>query len=400
MARNLSPAFRPGQFSGKVPRMRQIALVLLLCCACGSQKHAVSAQDLDFHQRAIVIDAHSDVTEAIYYEGYDFGVRHQDHNSDLPRMREGGLDAQFFSIFVHPESVDIHQFFPESLKQIDAVEAMVKANSSKIAMARTAEQIKANAEAGKASALLGVEGGHLLLPGSEDEQLQHLRDFAARGVRYLTLSWSSSSPIGGSTAEGEQEGLTPFGKRAIAEMEKLGIIIDLSHGSDPLFWDVIRLAKKPLLLTHSSSRELSHAPRNASDSMLTAVARNGGAVCVDFSRTYLDDKFRKATQGLLQKTKGMHPSEKQKLYAGAKLPAVPLSVLVDHIDHMVRVAGVDHVCLGSDYDSAPMFPVGLEDVSKLPALTEEMRKRGRSNEDIEKILGGNLLRVLAANEAH
>lgn len=400
MGSNLSLAFRRGQFSGKVQDMRPIAFALLLCCACGSQKHLVSARDLDFHQRAIVIDAHSDVTEAIFYEGYDFGVRHQDHNSDLPRMREGGLDAQFFSIFVHPESVDLHEFFPQSMKEIDAVEAMVAANSSKIAMARTADQIKANAFAGKASALLGVEGGHLLLPGTEDEQLQHLRDFAARGVRYLTLSWSSSSPIGGSTAEGEQEGLTPFGKRVVAEMEKLGIIIDLSHGSDPLFWDVIRLARKPLLLTHSSSRELSHAPRNASDAMLTAVARNGGAVCVDFSRTYLDDNFRKASQALLQKTKGMHPSEKQKLYAGTTLPAVPLSALVDHIDHLVRIAGVDHVCLGSDYDSAPLFPVGLEDVSKLPVLTEEMRKRGRSDEDIEKILGGNLLRVLAANEDH
>ncbi len=400
MGSNLSLAFRRGQFSGKVQDMRPIAFALLLCCACGSQKHLVSARDLDFHQRAIVIDAHSDVTEAIFYEGYDFGVRHQDHNSDLPRMREGGLDAQFFSIFVHPESVDLHEFFPQSMKEIDAVEAMVAANSSKIAMARTADQIKANAFAGKASALLGVEGGHLLLPGTEDEQLQHLRDFAARGVRYLTLSWSSSSPIGGSTAEGEQEGLTPFGKRVVAEMEKLGIIVDLSHGSDPLFWDVIRLARKPLLLTHSSSRELSHAPRNASDAMLTAVARNGGAVCVDFSRTYLDDNFRKASQALLQKTKGMHPSEKQKLYAGTTLPAVPLSALVDHIDHLVRIAGVDHVCLGSDYDSAPLFPVGLEDVSKLPVLTEEMRKRGRSDEDIEKILGGNLLRVLAANEDH
>ena len=379
--------------------MRKPALALLLCCACGANKAVVSADDQDFHQRAIVIDAHSDVTEAIFYQGYDFGVRHQDHNLDLPRMHEGGLDAQFFSIFVHPESVDIHQFFSESMKEIDAIEAMVKANSSKIAMARTAAQVKENAEAGKASALLGVEGGHLLLPGSEEQQLQHLRDFAARGVRYLTLSWSSSSPIGGSTAEGAQEGLTPFGKRAVAEMEKLGLIVDLSHGSDPLFWDVIRLAKKPLLLTHSSSRELSAAPRNASDSMLTAVARNGGAVCVDFSRTYLDDKFRKATQGLLQKTKGMHPSEKAKLYAAAKLPAVPLAALVDHIDHMVQVAGVDHVCLGSDYDSAPMFPVGLEDVSKLPSLTAELRRRGRSNADIEKILGGNLLRVLAANEA-
>ena len=379
--------------------MRTLAIAAVLCFACGSKRSVVSKDDQDFHQRATVIDAHSDITEAIFYEGYDFGVRHADRSVDLPRMREGGLDAVFFSIAVHPESVDISQFFSEAMKQIDAVQAMVRANAGRIALARTAEDLKANADKGVASALLGVEGGHMLLPGSEDEQLQHLRQLSARGVRYLTLSWSSSSPIGGSTAEGSEEGLTPFGKRVVAEMQNLGLVIDLSHGSDPLFWDVIRIAKKPVLLTHSASRELSHHPRNASDVMLTAVAHNGGAVCVDFSRTFLDDRFRKASQGLLQKTKGMHNSEKVKLYAAQKdLPEVPLSRLVDHIEHVAQVAGIDHVCLGSDYDGAPMFPVGLEDVSKLPALTAELRKRGRSNEDIEKILGGNLLRVLAANE--
>lgn len=377
---------------------RPIALALLACCACASRKPVVSADDKDFHERAIVVDAHSDITEAIYYENYDFGVRHEERNLDLPRMREGGLDAEFFSVLIHPESVDLTLFFSEANKEIDAVEAMVKANATKIARARTAEEVRTNARNGLTSALLGVEGGHMLLPGTEDEQLQHLRDFAARGVRYLALAWSSSSPIGGSTAEGDQQGLTPFGRRVIAEMEKLGVVIDLSHGSDPLFWDVIRLAKKPVLLTHSASRELSAHPRNASDSMLAAVARNGGAVCADFSRTFLDDKYRRATQALLQKTKGMHNEEKVKLYAKEKLPDVPLSKLVDHLEHMVQVAGVDHVCLGSDFDGAPMFPSGLEDVSRLPALTAELRRRGHSDADLEKILGGNILRVLAANE--
>ena len=177
--------------------------------------------------------------------------------------------------------------------------------------------------------LIGVEGGHLLLPGSEEEQLAHLKAFADRGVRYLTLSWSSSSPIGGSTAEGQQQGLTDFGKRAIAGMEKLGMVVD----------------------------------------------------------------FRKATQPLLQKTKAMHNSEKVELYQREKLPEVPVSTLVDHLEHVAKVAGVDHVCLGSDFDGAPMMPVGLEDVSRLPAITALLKQRGWTDENVRKVLGENVLRV-------
>ena len=246
--------------------------------------------------------------------------------------------------------------------------------------------------------ILAVEGGHLLLPGTEDEQLAHLKAFADRGVRSLTLAWSSSSPIGGSTAEDAKTGLTPFGKRVLAEMERLGIVADLSHGSDALFWDVIAAATRPILLTHSAARALSNHPRNASDEMLQAVARNGGAVCVDFSRTFLDDRFRRATQALLQKTKGMRASEKMELYRRENLPEVRLDTLVDHIEHVARVAGNDHVCLGSDFDDAPMMPLGLEDASKYPAITAALRARGWTPRNIRKVLGENLLRVLAASE--
>jgi membrane dipeptidase len=378
--------------------MRNAALALL-CAACASSRTVeVTAQDRQLHLDAVVVDAHSDIAEAVFYEGYDLLSRHQDHHVDLPRLQEGGIDAEIFSIFVHPESVDLTQFFPTALRQIDLLQQVALGSGGALQMARNADEVRENADKGVTSMLLGIEGGHLLLPGTEEEQLAHLKAFADRGVRYLTLSWSSSSPIGGSTAEDAKTGLTPFGRRVLAEMERLGIVADLSHGSDALFWDVVREAKKPVLLSHSAARALSGHPRNASDEMLRAVAGNGGAACVDFSPTFLDDRFRRATQALLQKTKGMRNAEKAALYRREKLPEVPLSTLIDHIEHMARVAGIDHVCLGSDFDGAPMMPAGLEDASKLPALTAELRKRGWPPENIRKLLGENLLRVLAANE--
>lgn len=358
----------------------------------------MTAQDRQLHLDAVVVDAHTDVTEAVFYEKYDLLSRHDTRHVDLPRLQEGGIDAEFFSIFVHPESVDLTQFFPTALRQIDLLQQVARDSGGALQMARNADEVRENADKGVTSMLLGVEGGHLLLPGTEEEQLAHLKVFADRGVRYLTLSWSSSSPIGGSTAEDAKTGLTPFGRRVLAEMDRLGIVADLSHGSDALFWDVIRQAKKPLLLSHSAARALSNHPRNASDEMLRALGSNGGAACVDFSPTFLDDRFRLASQALLQRTKGMRNAEKTALYKREKLPEVPLSTLVDHIEHMVRVAGIDHVCLGSDFDGAPMMPVGLEDASKLPALTARLRARGWAPQDIRKLLGENLLRVLAANE--
>jgi membrane dipeptidase len=371
----------------------------MLCAACAATRTGqITPEDRKLHLDAVVVDAHSDITEAMFYDGYDLLARHAERHVDLPRLQEGGVDAEFFSVFVHPESVDLTQFFPTALRQIDLLQKIARGSGGALRMARNAEEVRENADMGVTSMLLGVEGGHLLLPGTEDEQLAHLKTFADRGVRYLTLSWSSSSPIGGSTAEDASTGLTPFGGRVLAELARLGIVADLSHGSDALFWDVIREAKKPILLTHSAARALSNHPRNASDAMLQAVARNGGACCVDFSRTFLDDRFRRATQALLQKTKGMRTAEKVQLYQREKLPEVPLATLLDHIEHVARVAGADHVCLGSDFDNAPMMPVGLEDASRLPALTAALRARGWSAENLRKLLGENVLRVLAANE--
>ena len=378
--------------------MRRTTLALL-CLACASGKGTgITADDRRLHLDAVVVDAHCDIAQAMFYEGYDLLSRHTTHHVDLPRLQEGGVDAEVFAIAVHPESVDLTQFFPTAMRQIDLLQQVTRKSGGALQIARNADEVPDNADKGVTSMILAVEGGHLLLPGTEEEQLAHLKAFADRGVRSLTLAWSSSSPIGGSTAEDAKTGLTPFGKRVLSEMERLGIVADLSHGSDALFWDVIAAATRPILLTHSAARALSNHPRNASDEMLQAVARNGGAVCVDFSRTFLDDRFRRATQALLQKTKGMLASEKMELYRRENLPEVRPDTLVDHIEHVARVAGNDHVCLGSDFDDAPMMPVGLEDASKYPAITAALRARGWTPRNIRKVLGENLLRVLAASE--
>jgi membrane dipeptidase len=208
--------------------------------------------------------------------------------------------------------------------------------------------------------------------------------------------------MGGSSGDaGDGQGLTDFGRRMLDEMQRLGMIPDVSHVSDPLFWDVVRYVKKPILASHSSARELANVPRNMTDAMLKAVAKNGGAVCVNFFPGFLDAGYAQAMRPLQAKLRGLPNREREKLMKAeaSKLPPVPLSRLIDHIDHIAKVAGVDHVCLGSDFDGVPALPVGMEDVSKLPAIAVELRQRGYREADITKILGENTLRVLEANEA-
>jgi membrane dipeptidase len=357
----------------------------------------------ELHRRAIVIDTHSDCTQRITYDRIDFAKSQPGMHVDLPKMRAGGLDAEFFSIFVPPWQTRREGYFAEALKQFDAVDAMIQANADTIAPARTAADIRANAERKRISALFGVEGGHALLPGNEQEMLEHLRTFHARGARYLTLTWSIASPIGGSSGDGSHDqGLTEVGRTIIDEMERLGVMVDVSHVSDALFWDVIRYARKPLIASHSSARALANVPRNMTDPMLQAVARNGGAVCVNFGPAFLDQDFFASEQAIWRRLRALAlpPRDVWRTVRdeAARLPPVPLARLVDHIDHVAKVAGVDHVCLGSDFDGIPATPSGLEDVSKLPALTAELRGRGYGPGELEKILGGNVLRVLAANE--
>src|SRR5438034_1920209 len=385
------------------PRLAAITSGTLLLMAGCPSRPATAVSDLELHRRAIVIDTHSDCTQRIAYDGIDFATAQPDMQVDLPKMRAGGLDAQFFSIFVGPWRTGPEGYYAEALKQFDAVHAMIRANPDTIAWARTAADVRANAERKRISALFGVEGGHALLPGGETEMLEHLRTFHARGARYLTLTWSIASPLGGSSGDdSDGRGLTDVGRRIIDEMERLGMMVDVSHVSDPLFWDVIRYARKPVIASHSSARELANVPRNLSDPMLRAIARNGGAVCVNYGPAFLDQEYFVREQAVWSRVRALGLPRREFWRTvraeAAQLTPVPLSRLVDHIEHVARVAGIDHVCLGSDFDGIPSAPAGLEDVSKLPALTAALRARGYGQADLAKILGGNVLRVLGANE--
>src|SRR5580765_2978667 len=360
--------------------------------------------DDELHRQAIVIDTHADTTQFITYRGFDIAKPQPETQLDLPKAAAGGLDAQFFSIFVLPMRFKPDQFYAEALHQIDAIDKLAKDNPTRLRVARTAADVRANAAAGVMSALYGLEGAHALLPGDHAAQMEHLRALAARGVRYMTLTWINSNDIAGSAGDaGDIQGLTPFGTEVVKEMNRLGVVIDVSHVSDPTFWDALRASAKPVLATHSSARALTNIPRNMTDAMLKAVAANGGAVCVNFGSAFLDDAFHKAEQAVWAKKRTGPPWESwRQIRADARAiePKVPLARLLDHIQRVAHVAAVDHTCLGSDFDGVPVTPVGLEDVSKLPAITAGLRARGFSPADVEKILGGNVLRVLEANEKH
>lgn len=358
--------------------------------------------DEALHRRAIVFDTHADTTQFITYAGADIARRQPELQIDLAKAAAGGLDAELFSIFVFPKRFPKEQYFTEALHQMDALEAAAKASPSRLRLARTAAEVRAAARTGALAVLYGVEGGHALWPGDERVQLEHLRAFAARGVRYMTLTWSVSNDLGGSSGDaGDIRGLTPFGAEVVKEMNRLGVIVDVSHVSDPTFWDAIRATSKPVLASHSSARALTNIPRNMTDAMLRAVAANGGAVCVNFGSAFLDQDFHEREGAVWAKER---TGELRDIWRGIRAdaaalsPPVPLARLVDHIAHVAKVAGADHTCLGSDFDGVPVTPVGMEDASKLPAITAALRARGFSPSDVEKILGGNVLRVLEANE--
>src|SRR2546427_3320450 len=334
-----------------LPRFAALACSALpLMAGCPSRPATATFDVEELHRRAIVIDTHSDCTQRIAYDGVDFAQAQPDMHLDLPKMLAGGLDAEFFSIFVGPWRAKPEGYYAEALKQFDAVHAMIRAHPDTIAWAKTAADVRANAERKRISALFGVEGGHALLPGGETEMLEHLRTFHARGARYLTLTWSIASPLGGSSGDdSDGRGLTDVGRRIIDEMERLGMMVDVSHVSDPLFWDVVRYARKPVIASHSSARELANVPRNMSDPMLRAVARNGGAVCVNFGPAFLDRDFYAREQAVFARVRGLGlpPKESWRTVREevARLPGVPLARLVDHIDHVAKGAGIDHGCL-------------------------------------------------------
>jgi len=368
---------------------------------------AVSARAKQIHDRAIVNDTHDDTTQRLLFDKtFDIAVRQKNGNIDIPRMREGGLDGLFFSIWV-PSDVTGAPAVKTATALIESVHKAVKAHPNDLVLATTAADVRRAAAEHKIAALMGMEGGHMI-----NDDLGQLRKYAADGVRYLTLThFKNNNWADSSTDKAQHNGLTPFGKDVVRELNKLGMMVDISHVADKTFYDALEVSKAPVIASHSSCRAIANHPRNMTDDMLRALARNGGVVMINYHVAFLSEEFRVASEkrsgdvvasnaAMAKKCGGNEAcatmeSEREDHEAMRKgeLPMVTWEKIVEHIDHAVKVAGADHVGLGSDFDGATM-PFGMEDASKLPKITDALLKKGYSESDIDKILGGNILRVM------
>src|SRR5271156_5812549 len=399
--------------------MRRIPAVVLCAVCCliagvmltrAAAVDNISAQAHKLHFSSIVLDTHDDTTQRLFSKDYDLGKQNRDGNVDIPRMREGGMNAIFFSIWIDgritgPPAVQ------KALDQIDAVRENVKKYSKDMQLARTADDVRRAHAQGKIAALMGVEGGHMI-----GNDIRMVRIFADLGVRYMTLThfyndeWADSS-----TDKPAHNGLTDFGKDVVREMNRQGIVVDISHVSDKTFYDALEVSKAPLLVSHSSCRALCNHVRDMSDDMIKALAAKGGVIQINYEKSFIDraykdaqDKFSGGVVAMMDRLKKECGDNEEcvnkkmtemadKATAEGKLPHVSWERIIDHIDHAVKLVGPDHVGLGSDFDGANM-PEGMDDASKLPKITEALLRKGYSEEDIRKILGGNLLRVMEANE--
>ena len=390
-------------------------LVIAFCASVVAQNVGVSPKAREIQDSAIVIDTHADTPQRFVDQNFDIGsvTPVSEGNIDLQKAREGNLGAEFFSIWVAPDIYKGH-FAKRTLDLIDAVYEQAARHPDQMMMAFSAEDIveARSGEHKKLAALMGIEGGH-----SIEGDIRLLRDYYRLGVRYMTLTWSNTNEIGDSSGDLDKKdvkhhnGLTPFGKQVVLEMNRLGMMVDISHVADKTFWDALAVTKAPVIASHSSARALSQAARNMTDDMLRAVAKNGGVVDVNFYSGFVDDKFRQAEQAQkpardkaiaaalqARRDKGLPVNymDEDRIQRDwiTKIPPPPLSALIDQIDHVAKVAGVDHVGLGSDFDGVSgALPAGMDSVADLPKITQGLLDRGYNPEQIQKILGGNVLRV-------
>jgi membrane dipeptidase len=371
----------------------------------------VSPRARDLHFRSIVIDTHDDTTQRLVWDNFDLGHRDSLGAIDIPRMREGGLGAIFMSIWM-PGSVTGPLAVKRALDQIDAVREQVRRHPQDLMLATSAEDIRRAHAAGKIAVLMGMEGGHMI-----DSDLGVLRMYAALGVRYLTLTHSVNDEwADSSTDKPAHNGLTDFGKQVVQEMNRLGVMVDISHVSDKTFYDALAVSQAPMIASHSSCRALCDVPRDMTDDMIRALAAKGGVIQINYYRGFISQEYADAAKALREEIRvkeaevnkqcgdnaacQLKEGERiiREFTAAGKLPRVSYEKIVGHIDHAVKLVGADHVGLGSDFDGATM-PDGMEDVSHLPRITDALLKKGYSESDIQKILGGNTLRVMQEVEA-
>ncbi len=400
----------------------RLSFVFVLACFAAAQTPekpaatsdiVVSARAQKLHDSALVVDTHADTPQRFLDEGFDIGStdpKDVGHIS-LDKARRGNLGAEFFSIWVEPDTNQGH-FARHTLDLIDSVYEQAARHPDRMMMAFSPNDIDRAHKEHKLAALMGIEGGH-----SIENDIHLLRDYYRLGVRYMTLSWSNTNEWADSSGDIDDakvehhNGLTDFGKQVVLEMNRLGMMVDISHVADKTFWDVIATTKAPVIASHSSARALVDAPRNMTDEMLRAMTKNGGVVQVNFFSAFVDEDYRKANlaqakdeaAAVQQYVDKMKAEGKAVNYVdedrierewAAKIPRPPLKSLIDHIDHIAKVAGIDHVGLGSDFDGVSgATPQGIDSAADLPKITQALLDRGYSADDIKKILGGNLMRV-------
>lgn len=358
------------------------------------------------HRDLVVVDGHNDVIYESIFQGKDIGQRLKTGATDLPRLREGGVDVQVFAVWSDDAKWKTGAF-KHANDQIDALEKMIAANTDKISLAKSSRDIDSILKTGKIAALIGVEGGNMI-----EESLDNLERLYARGAKYLTLtwnynlSWASCAAMESDNMDPKDKGLTEKGRTVIRKMNELGMMVDLSHGGEQTFYDVLAVSTKPILVSHSNAYELCPHFRNLKDAQLEALKSNGGVVGVNFYSGFLDPAYDVRLTNLYRSKFGDHGTSKLSTWSMYEnLPKelqrqadAPLSKLLDHIDYLVKKVGIDHVAVGSDFDGIESSPQGLEDVSKFPLLTKALLERGYSHVDIAKIMGQNFLRILKENE--
>ncbi len=378
----------------------------------------VSARARAIQESAIVVDTHADTPQRFLDDDFDIGSSDPGDigHLSLDKARRGRLGAEFFSIWVDPETNQGH-FAQHTFDLIDSVYEQAARHPDRMMMAFSVADIERAHREHKLAALMGIEGGH-----SIENDMHLLRDYYRLGVRYMTLSWSNTNEWADSSGDindvkvQHHNGLTDFGRQVVREMNRLGMMVDVSHVADKTFWDTIANTKAPVIASHSSARALTDAPRNMTDDMLRAVAKNGGVVQVNFFSGFVDEDYWKAVQAQRKDEQAAVQKYIDELKAEgkparyidvdrmerewmAKIPRPPLKSLIDHIDHIAKVAGVDHIGLGSDFDGVSgAMPQGIDSAADLPKITQALLDRGYSEKDIKKILGGNLLRVFGEVE--
>jgi membrane dipeptidase len=398
------------------PRYLLSAILLLSSPALLAQAPAaaptVTARALQIHNSALIVDTHADTPQRFLDQNFDIGSTDSKDigHISLDKVREGNLGAEFFSIWVEPSFKG--QYAHRAVDLIDSVYEQAARHHDRMMMAFSTDDIQRAREQKAFAALLGIEGGHAI-----ENDLRLLREFYRLGVRYMTLTWSNTNEWADSSGDSDDpkvqhhNGLTAFGKEVVVEMNRLGMMVDISHVSDKTFYDTVAVSKAPIIASHSSARALTNHPRNLTDDMLRAVARNNGVVQVNFFSGFVDEDFRKvfdastkerdaAVAAFVERRKAEGKLATYVEYEwierawAARIPRPPFKSLIDQIDHIAKVAGVDHVGLGSDFDGVSgATPAGMDSAADLPKITQGLLDRGYSPDDIAKILGGNLMRV-------